>query len=341
MRLLAGLVVLLVHLDGLVRLGGDQPRAGLVEAHGKDARLAVHGAGLDGRLEALEVVACTPVPEEHSAVIAAGNQDAVRIRRHAIDDGRVAGDVLDEVALRTAPLLDVIRRGGGEHVERRMEDDAAHRLLVVCQRTDALAGGQVPQTHCGVVGAGDDLRVRRLGHHTGHRVRVARQGVNIGLGSHIPYPGRGVSAGCGQHIDRGMQRQRVDGRQMAVVVTDDLVVLQIPALHLPILAATEQIRMLGADRQAAHCTDVACERELQLAAGQVPDLDDTVRRSSGEPLVSRLHGDAAHPAGMARDDAGQLPGGVPLGLGYGWRLLGYQLQVGGAIARLIGSIIRQ
>jgi len=116
-RLLAGLVVLLVHLDGLVRLGGDQPSARLVEAHGENARLAVHGARLDGCLEALEVVAGAPVPEEHGAVVAARDEHAIIVGRHAVDNGRVAGNVLHKVALRTAPLLDVVRRGGGEHVQ--------------------------------------------------------------------------------------------------------------------------------------------------------------------------------------------------------------------------------
>ena len=49
--LLGGGVVLLVHLDGLVRLAGDEPGAGVVVRHGEDAGLGVERAGLDGRLE--------------------------------------------------------------------------------------------------------------------------------------------------------------------------------------------------------------------------------------------------------------------------------------------------
>lgn len=95
----------------------------------------------------------------------------------------------------------------------------------------------------------------------------------------------------------------------------DFVVLQIPALDLPILAAAKQIRMLRADGHTAHSAHMTGERELQFAAGQVPDLDHTIASAGGEPLVARLHGDASHPAQMAGDDARQFQGACHLGLG--------------------------
>ena len=62
--------------------------------------------------------------------------------------------------------------------------------------------------------------------------------------------------------------------------------------------------------EAADRVEVACERDLQRAAGQVPDLDGPVRRARGEPLVAVVHGDAADPAEMPADHAEELPLGT-------------------------------
>lgn len=52
---------------------------------------------------------------------------------------------------------------------------------------------------------------------------------------------------------------------------------------------------------------MAGEGELELARGEVPDLDDSVACAGGEPLVPGLDGDGADPAEVTRDDAGELP----------------------------------
>lgn len=62
-------VVLLVHFDGLVGLGGDQAAFRVVEHAGEDARLAVQGPGLHSRMDALEVVAGPPVPQVDGPVV--------------------------------------------------------------------------------------------------------------------------------------------------------------------------------------------------------------------------------------------------------------------------------
>ena len=64
--------------------------------------------------------------------------------------------------------------------------------------------------------------------------------------------------------------------------------------HLSILPTGEQIRLPVGDGETSDNRDVASEGDLELAAGQVPDLDHPVRRSSGEPLVSRLNCAATH-----------------------------------------------
>ena len=86
-----------------------------------------------------------PVPEVHGPVVGPGDEDAVVVERHAVDDGVVPAQVLDEPPLGALPLLDVVRGGGGEHVERGVGHHGADALLVVGQGGQGLAGGQVPQ----------------------------------------------------------------------------------------------------------------------------------------------------------------------------------------------------
>lgn len=62
-------VVLFVHLDGFVRLRGDQAAFRMVKHAGEDARLAVQGTGLHGRVNALEVVPGPPIPQVDGSVV--------------------------------------------------------------------------------------------------------------------------------------------------------------------------------------------------------------------------------------------------------------------------------
>jgi hypothetical protein len=160
-RLLGGGVVLLVDLDRLVRLAGDEPRAGVVELHLENARLRVQRAGLDGRLEPLEVVPGPPVPEEHRPVVRARHHHPVRVDSETVDDCVVAGEVLDELPLGTLPLFDVVGAGRGEHVQLGVEAEAAHGLLVVGERGHGLPGRQVPQADRCVVARSDHLEQKK------------------------------------------------------------------------------------------------------------------------------------------------------------------------------------
>lgn len=65
-------VVLFVHFDGLVGLGGDQSAFRVVEDAGEDARLAVQGTGLHSRVDALEVVPGPPVPQVDGPIVSCG-----------------------------------------------------------------------------------------------------------------------------------------------------------------------------------------------------------------------------------------------------------------------------
>ena len=93
---------------------------------------------------------------------------------------------------------------------------------------------------------GDNLGVGGLTEHVGHCVGVPGQGVDVHLAAHVPDPGQevgtlttgqtlpsgGVAATGHENIQRGVERQVVYCREVAVVVTDHLVVLKVPAFHL-------------------------------------------------------------------------------------------------------------
>ena len=54
---------------------------------------------------------------------------------------------LNELSVGTFPLLDVVGRRGGEHVQLGVQDHGSHRFLVVGQGASRLAVGQVPETN--------------------------------------------------------------------------------------------------------------------------------------------------------------------------------------------------
>jgi hypothetical protein len=53
--------------------------------------------------------------------------------------------------------------------------------------------------------------------------------VHLELGPHIPHSARGVAASREEDIERGVEGDRVDSREVTVVAANDLVVLEIPA----------------------------------------------------------------------------------------------------------------
>jgi hypothetical protein len=59
---------------------------------------------------------------------------------------------------------------------------------------------------------------------------------------------------------------------MPVIMPDDLVRLEVPALDLLVLASREEVRMAVGHGEGADRRNVACERELELAGREVPDL---------------------------------------------------------------------
>lgn len=146
-------VVLFVHFDGLVGLSGDQSAFWVVKHAGEDARLAVQGTGLHGRMDALEVVPGPPVPQVDGSIVGyegwkqpglalgpllrsgftlitdtSWHQDAVGVHGERVDDSVVTRQVLDEIAIWEHPLFDVVSRTGSKSVSR--EDTTALGILL-------------------------------------------------------------------------------------------------------------------------------------------------------------------------------------------------------------------
>lgn len=77
-----------------------------------------------------------------------------------------------------------------------------------------------------------------------------------------------------------------------------LVLLQVPALDHLVQAAGEHVGVARADRQPRDLLNVARQRQLELTAGGVPDLDGAIRRARGKPLVAGVECHGPHPAAV-------------------------------------------
>lgn len=51
---------------------------------------------------------------------------------------------------------------------------------------------------------------------------MACEGVDVGLGPHVPHSSSGVSAAGDQHVNGGVQSKAIAGTQVAMVVPDYL-----------------------------------------------------------------------------------------------------------------------
>jgi hypothetical protein len=61
-----------------------------------------------------------------------------------------------------------------------------------------------------------------------------------------------------------------------MVVSDDLILLQVPAFNCFIFTATEQVGMLGADYEPSDSRNVACVGNFETASRKVPELDGSI-----------------------------------------------------------------
>mmetsp|Transcript_12697 Transcript_12697/g.41554 ORF Transcript_12697/g.41554 Transcript_12697/m.41554 type:complete len:240 (-) Transcript_12697:157-876(-) len=135
------------------------------------------------------------------------------------------------------------------------------------------------------------------------------------LGPDVPHAYRRVSTACAEQVERWVEREAVDSGEVPVVVADHAVVLEVPAAHHLVLTRREEVGRPIRNCQTSDGRDVASERQLQCAGGQVPDLDGAVGRPGGVPRVGRVDRHAPDPAHVARNDPHHLPWGVPFRLG--------------------------
>lgn len=62
-----------------------------------------------------------------------------------------------------------------------------------------------------------------------------------------------------------MQCQAINGAEVAVILANDLVLLEVPALDLAVLAGGKEVRMAIGDFQCANGVDVAGQCQLELS----------------------------------------------------------------------------
>lgn len=96
------------NLHRLVGLARHEAAAGAVEGHGVNAGFRVQRARLHDGVHLLEPVARLVVPEVKAAVVATRHQNPVFVARERVDDGVVAAQVPQKLAVFGLPLLDVV-----------------------------------------------------------------------------------------------------------------------------------------------------------------------------------------------------------------------------------------
>mmetsp|Transcript_29406 Transcript_29406/g.71014 ORF Transcript_29406/g.71014 Transcript_29406/m.71014 type:complete len:213 (-) Transcript_29406:440-1078(-) len=205
-------LVLLPDFDRLVRLARHEPRPRQVELGREYPVLGVEAPGLGHGGGRLEAVPGAVIPKVHRAVVRGAEDDAVVVHGEGVDDALVAREIFDEASVGSHPLFEVVGRAGDEGVFEGRLGQRADRLFVVGEGRHALARGEVPQFDGGVVGSGDDLRIRPLGQDRAHRIIVSRQTVHLVLRPHIPHPRHGVPPPRDQQVQRGMQLERENSR---------------------------------------------------------------------------------------------------------------------------------
>lgn len=88
-----------------------------------------------------------------------------------------------------------------------------------------------------------------------------------------------------------------------MVLSDDFVLLQVPALDLLVLASGEEVRMTIRDNKPPHRVDVSCEGYLKLACGQIPELYGSVVAARDEKLIHWVDSQAADPTVVTSNDS--------------------------------------
>jgi hypothetical protein len=97
------------------------------------------------------------------------------------------------------------------------------------------------------VRASDYLGFITLAKDSFNSVRVSTEAMNLSLRPHIPDTSCSISSTCHKDIKLWMKSQRIDSAEMTVIMSDYLILLEIPAQDLLVLAAREQVRVPRGD----------------------------------------------------------------------------------------------
>ena len=139
--------------------------------------------------------------------------------------------------------LNMIRSRRCESVLSVMENHAPYWFLMVGESLEAFSGHQIPALDSGVLRARHYLRFELLADDRVDCVRVTRKHMHLRSHSYVPDSHTRISSSRGQNVERWVKRNRVNSAQMACVLPDDLIHLQIPAVNALILCTRKQIRV--------------------------------------------------------------------------------------------------
>ena len=113
--------------------------------------------------------------------------------------------------------------------------------FVLGESFDALACSDVPETNHFVVGGCNDLRLITLTDDVFNCVGVTCKDMDLVLGTHVPDSSCGISASSDEEVELRVECECIDTTEVSVVLPDDFVLLQVPALHLLVFATREQV----------------------------------------------------------------------------------------------------
>lgn len=157
----------------------------------------------------------------------------------------------------TLPLLNIIRRGSSQHVLPiryhhhthllRMEDGTTHTFLMMCQNRRCRACCQIPRSNSRISRACHYLRLSCLGSNAINRITMTSQHHYLGLGANVPYTTYTISTSREEKIESGVSGHTVHTAKMAMIIADNLVILQVPAFHCFVFSAREEIRRTRGD----------------------------------------------------------------------------------------------
>jgi len=299
----SGCFVFFIELDGLVSFTSNESRSSLIESCSKDSILGLQRTGLDHGLNLLITESTLPVPEIDRPIVCTRCQHVVLVQTQGIDDTVVSAKILHELAFGELPLFDVVGRGRGEGELRGVDGHCPHGLLVVGENCGAGTLGKVPETDGAVHGTGEDLWVDSLASNGGYRVGVTSEDVDLGLGTYVPDSGSGVSASGDKDVEGGVDGQAVDTGEVTVVVSDDLVVLEIPALDLLVFSTGEEVGIAGTDTHSTNSGNVSSESQSKGTCGKVPHFDGSICGSSDKPFVTDIDCDTSDPTRVTTNDS--------------------------------------